>query len=92
MTIMTIKYIRERIKVASKASPIAVFALEKGDPEYDDRYSSFDVCFASTVISKKLIDCARKERGKKLIGVYTVGSLAWFDADIFELEVTKGLG
>jgi len=92
MTVMTKGFIRERIKIATKASPIAVFAIDKDHPNYPDRYSTFDAFFASTIISAKLIACAKHGLGNKLIGVYTNGSVRWFDADVFELEVTKGLG
>ena len=92
MTVMTKEFIRERIKIAIPSSPIAVFAIDKDHPNYKDRYNTFNAFFASTVISTKLIACAKQGLGNKLIGAYTSGSVRWFDADVFELEVTKGLG
>ena len=86
MTVMTKEFIRERIKIAIPSSPIAVFAIDKDHPNYKDRYNTFNAFFASTVISTKLIACAKQGLGNKLIGVYTNGSVRWFDADIFELE------
>jgi len=92
MTVMTKVFIKARIKIATKASPIAVFAIDKAHPNYADRYSTFEVFFAATVISTKLIVCAQHGLGNQLIGVYTRGSLSRFDDDVFELEVTEGLG
>lgn len=61
MTIMSSELIISRIEAATPASPIAVFK--------SDVKGSFDVVFANTVTTQKII----LEGSRKLVGIYHNG-------------------